>query len=123
MRSPFLRFVIVGASNTALCWLIFFTLAPHLGAVPANAMAWTLSSIWSFVWNRCFTFRVTGRDGLGRQAVAFLLVSLSAVLLSSALVAMLLPLGLVAAQAGATSLTLLWNFWLYRRLVFRAPAS
>lgn len=122
--AQFARFALVGASNTALTWLIFFVLVGLAKAPPvgANAVAWTLTVCWSFFWNRRFTFRRSG-SGASREAPRFLAVNLSSAAFSTAIVAALQHRPLILAQAVATSVTMAWNFLLFRYLVFRAPTA
>lgn len=80
--SSFVRFGLVGVSNTGLGYA-FFQLALHV--LPAKALpatsgwiaGYTVGTCWSFFWNRRWTFRSTAAPVAG-QAVRF--VTLQAVL-------------------------------------------
>lgn len=117
----FARFAIVGVSNTALTWAIFFLLAGvrHVDPVIANIAAWVISSTWSFTWNRRFTFRSHDTDVRG-QAWRFIAVNASAIGLSSAIIALFRHHPLWIGQLFATAATLGWNYAMCRRLVFAA---
>lgn len=117
--TEFVRFAIVGVSNTAMTWAIYFLLAGWWGmdVVVANMLAWTLSSCWSFYWNRRFTFRSDDPEVRG-QLLRFALVNISAIGLSSLIVAALRHHPLILGQVAATAATLLWNYLMCRRIVF-----
>jgi putative flippase GtrA len=115
----FTRFAIVGVSNTALTWAIYLLLAGfwHVDPVLANVMAWLVSSAWSFSWNRRFTFRSNDADVRG-QAWRFVAVNISAIGLSSAIIALFRHHPLWVGQMFATAATLGWNYAMCRRVVF-----
>ena len=124
MTGQFVRFLIVGASNTAVTWLLFLALATWSGLrlAVANLIAWSAGTIWSFWWNRRFTFSVRGRADL-LQAVRFMAVAVGAIGISTAIVDRLEASGPIVAQAAATAVGLAWNFTLYRMVVFRSPPA
>jgi len=121
LKWEFLRFLIVGTSNTAVSWVLFFTLIGWFGVgmVAANVVAWSAGAAWSFYWNRRFTFGDSTRPD-APQLARFLTISLSAVALSTLIVHAMQRHGPLAAQVTATAVLVTWNFTLYRLLVFRS---
>lgn len=91
-----LRFVLVGASNTALGYLMFAGFLWVLGDGPGRAglaqlFAYCVGTLWSFYWNRRWTFRSSGKvksEGIrfvGLQAVLALTSSGAIAFLSAQL--------------------------------------
>lgn len=81
-----LRFVVVGAANTAVYYLAYRLLLTGLPYLPAHLLAYGLGIVFSFVANSLFTFRVrpTWRRFLAfplTTAANFLVVTFGAVLL------------------------------------------
>jgi putative flippase GtrA len=115
----FARFAAVGVTNTALTWIIYLVLAGyrHIDPVVANVVAWTISSAWSFTWNRRFTFRSHEANVRG-QAARFVAVNLSAIGVSTLIIALFRHHPLWVGQAFATAATLAWNYAMCRRVVF-----
>ncbi len=72
------RFVVVGLMNTALGYIIIFAAMYGLGWSPiaSNVAGYAVGLVASFVLNRRFTFRMSGRarpDEIGRFLVVFLI--------------------------------------------------
>ncbi len=127
-----LRFVVVGIANTAIDFFVLAVLtALTVPLVPANMASTSAGLIFSFAVNRRFTFGFTGAKPLWRQVVEFVvvtLVGLWAIQPPIIVVVRDFLLGHVGvpATAGvligkliATGVTLVWNFVLYRSVVFR----
>ena len=75
----FLRFLIVGVSNTALSALIFTTIFRLLEgfswrAVVAQTTAYSLATLWSFYWNKKWAFQ-SDRDHV-QEGMKFISVQL-----------------------------------------------
>ena len=126
-RKP-LRFVLVGVLNTLIDFGILFALtAAGLGLVPANMISTLVALAFSFFVNRSFTFGSSGNPAW--QAVKFLLVTLFGLWVLQPLVLLggtaLLddPLGphasLLVSKVAATIVSMVWNYLLYDRFVFR----
>lgn len=69
--SQFIRFGVVGVSNTLLSYVLYrlglyllrrVHFAPAVDYQLAYAFAWALSVIWSFYWNRRFVFEATNKE-------------------------------------------------------------
>lgn len=134
-RKP-LRFILVGVLNTAIDFLALFGLtAVGVPVVPANMLSTGLALTFSFFANRSFTFRVAGTaaGGATGQAVRFLAVTLFGLwalqpvvlLLGTWLLTGALREGpaLFVSKALATVVSMVWNYLLYDRFVFRTRAA
>lgn len=126
-RKP-LRFVLVGVLNTLIDFAILFGLtALGMSLVPANMISTAAALVFSFVVNRSFTFGSAGNPV--PQAVKFLLVTLFGLWVLQPLVllagtALLDDLlgqhaSLLVSKVAATIVSMVWNYLLYDRFVFR----
>jgi len=129
-----LRFAIVGGANTALDFILLF-LFVNLGVdkILANYFSTGASLIFSFFANKSFTFKhKTGNAK--KQFVAFLLVTITGLwvlqpiiiwLVTSALESQITndSILLFVAKLIATIGSLIWNYLLYSRLVFKKEAN
>lgn len=57
MRSEFFRFLLVGASNTVLSWVLFALLVQFMPYLAAYTLAYVLSIVNSYFLNVCFVFK------------------------------------------------------------------
>jgi putative flippase GtrA len=57
MRHEFGRFLLVGASNTAFSFLLYYGLLDYLGYLPAYTIAYGAGVIWSYFLNVNFVFK------------------------------------------------------------------
>jgi len=123
-RGAFLRFLVVGCSNTLVSFLVFhaaLALLPVTAWVAglSQALAYLAGAVWSFVWSRHWTFRSAGP--LHREALRFMLVNLAA-LAASALalhgLADRLAFNATLSWAGVTAAVTIVNFLLLRHWVF-----
>ncbi len=67
--SSLARFLVIGVLSTVAFALIFLALHGWLGAAGANAVALAVTAIGNTAANRRFTFRLRGREDLGRHHV------------------------------------------------------
>jgi putative flippase GtrA len=82
------RFLLVGTSNLALSYAVFRGCLWVLPEVPLKAtLSWFIcyaaGVLWSFMWNRSWTFK--SRGPVGQQAIRFVLLQVGMAVLSSAL--------------------------------------
>jgi len=94
------RFGIVGVSNTGIGFGAFWSLHRVAGAAPAQGIAYTLGTLWSYYWNRRFTFQSQAK--VASEASRFFTLQIGFMLLSSLL------LGLLVDRAHLAS----WPCWL-----------
>ena len=115
-----LRFALVGGVNTTLDVTLFAALTVLIGIAPtqANVLSYGAGIVLSFFLNRRWTFNDI-RGDLPQQFARFLMVSLSALLISTLVVAALAPL-MPALLAKLLSLPVmfLWSYAMTRRYVF-----
>jgi putative flippase GtrA len=123
------RFGIVGVLNTlvdfgAFNLMVFVFGMPVLVAYPFSVTAGIINS---FLWNKHWTFSAGGSAAWRREAVVFLGVSLSGLLINWAIFTVLhLWIGSSAAlllnleKLAASLVSMVWNFVGYRFLAFRA---
>jgi len=129
-----LRFAIVGGANTALDFILLF-LFVNLGVdkILANYFSTGASLIFSFFANKSFTFK-NKTGNAKKQFAAFLLVTVTGLWVLQPIiiwgVTTLLELQitndsilLFIAKLVATVGSLIWNYLLYSRLVFKKDAA
>ena len=125
-----LRFAVVGGANTALDFILLF-LFVNLGVdkILANYFSTGASLIFSFFANKSFTFK-NKTGNAKKQFAAFLLVTITGLwvlqpiiiwIVTSALETQISndSILLFVAKLIATVGSLIWNYLLYSRLVFK----
>jgi putative flippase GtrA len=125
MWGQIFRFSATGGANTAVDLALFALLVQAFSLNPAisNVLSYGTGIACSFVLNNWWTFEAGKRSGLSGRAVRFLAVSLSALLVSTVIVAGLGSfLSPLVAKLISIPLTFAWNFVLCRYFVFaRGP--
>lgn len=123
------RFLFVGGTNTVLDFALLF-LFTNLGLnkVVANISSTGIAFIFSFIANRKFTFKDSSKD-VRRQFIAFALVTLSGLWILQPIIILIATnfldgtmnsnASLFVAKVLATIVSLVWNYVLYSRLVFK----
>jgi putative flippase GtrA len=121
VRQQFIRFLIVGASNTAIT-LLAYAGAIHVGVryLPAGAAAYSLGGLNGFVLNRRWTFSHTGR--IARSAVRYAAVTAIGVCLNLVLLRLAVAIGVprAAGEVAAVAPVTLLTFALNRAWAFAA---
>lgn len=122
-----LRFAFIGGINTAIDFGILFLLtALGLDKLVANFFSTSIAFVFSFFANRTFTFKSTG--SAKKQFLPFLIVTLIGLWVLQPLVilgvtqllhALNDSLALFIAKLIATIVSLVWNYILYSRFVFK----
>jgi putative flippase GtrA len=123
---------LVGVANTLIDFVLLFVLV-YLGVnvLLANIIATGAAFMFSFNGNKLYTFHATGSN-LVREVTLFTVVTLFGLwVLQTVVVYLLLPaieplvasddLALLITKVLATGVSLVWNFVLYKYLVFREP--
>ena len=120
----FVRFCLVGLTNTAVSYLVFRASLALLAGLPAaagvsQALSYAAGIGWSFTWNRRFTF--TGRRGRFGTFTAVQIGMLAASSLALWLAVDHLRLPATPSWAVCMAVVTVGNFMLLSRYVFRAP--
>ena len=126
-----LRFGLIGVLNTAIDFGTLFLLSGlGLNKYVANTISTAVAFSFSFFANRTFTFR--SKESMRKQILPFLLVTLTGLWLLQPLVIWLMSLALASLDATlalfiakivATLASLVWNYVLYSRFVFKSQTA
>ena len=130
-----LRFTIVGSINTVIDFSILFTLTT-LFNVPkelANFISTSVSFLFSFFANKKYTFKSTSKN-LKRQFLLFTVVTLFGLWVIQTIIITAItpvftnlgvnrPAALLISKLIATAASLIWNYTLYSRVVFKKPKN
>ena len=126
-----LRFLIVGSTNTVLDFGILFSLAIFLN-IPkefANFISTLVAFLFSFFANKKYIFKSTSQN-LKKQFLLFTAVTLFGLwVIQTIIIAIITPifigfglnksLALLISKLAATVVSLVWNYVLYSRIVFK----
>lgn len=120
----FIKFAIVGTSNTAIDFAIYTALT-RLSAywfnhkIGAAALAFVMATINSYVWNKYWTFKNTS-DKHHIQLIKFVTVGAIGLLFNVLIFWLLLPLGWydLGVKGLAIILVLFWNFTINKLWTF-----
>lgn len=123
----FLRFGIVGVSNTALDFGVYLALTRPFAfweahKVAATVIAFSMAATWSYVWNKYWTFADRSRV-TAEQFASFFLVSIGGLLINAGtlwLAIQVLFIYDLFGKAAAVVLTLIWNFFVNKYWTFRS---
>jgi putative flippase GtrA len=127
-----LRFGIIGVINTVLDFGLLFVFSSLFG-VPrgfANMLSTSISFIFSFFANKRYTFKSSSKENVVREMVLFTVVTLFGLwVIQGLIIHFLTPviinlgtteeLALLASKLIATVASLIWNYLLYSRVVFK----
>ena len=126
-----LRFAAVGSANTLIDFSVLFTLsALGVPTVVANLVSTSAAFCFSFFANKKYTFRSSNGD-LKREILLFVIVTLFGLWVIQTIVIKLVQLPLTSytdfsdgailfiAKIFATISSLVWNYTLYSRVVFK----
>ena len=130
-----LRFAIVGSVNTALDFSILFILT-MLFNIPkelANFISTSVSFLFSFFANKKYTFKSTSKN-LKKQFLLFTIVTLFGLWVIQTIIITAItpvftnlgvnkPAALLISKLIATAASLIWNYTLYSRVVFKKPKN
>ena len=133
----FIKYALVGALGAIIDFTLLNLLIfgagwnSDIGALLANVVSTSAAILSNFIWNRLWTFSDTQHPGAGKQLTKFVLVSLSGLVINTAIffgtyhliLTPILPAGIAVqlAKVTAIGLVLFWNFNLNRLWTFRQP--
>ena len=118
----FFRYAIIGALAFGVDYGTLALLAPRLPLLAANTIAFVVANATNFLLAHGWVFGQTLRgDGVRKQYVAVLAISVVGLALNDAIVAVGidgLGLPMLATKMAATGLVMLWNYgarvrWVY----------
>lgn len=124
------RFVAVGIINTSIDFGVLFLMRSiGLPTIPANIISTFAAFCFSFFANRKYTFKSTGGN-IKRELLLFIIVTLFGLwVIQTAVIAILTPvigsfihsndIATLIAKLAATATSLVWNYVMYARVVFR----
>jgi putative flippase GtrA len=123
VAAQFVKFGLVGVSNTLIAFAVFTLLEEVLGVwyVAASGIGFAVGATNGFLLNRSWTF--AGHGGDGGAAVRWFVVQGCGLLLNLALIAAFVELGhlnKLVGQAFATVIVTVITFFVNRRWTFRA---
>lgn len=124
-----LRFLIVGTGNTAGDFLIMNICASLIGlpVVIANIISTTIMMCVSFVANKKFTFKATGKNYRREVVLFFLFTIIGAWVIQTGLIHLIVLaepdswgefIQNNIAKVIATGVSMCWNFVTYKKFVF-----
>lgn len=130
-----LRFTIVGSINTVIDFSILFTLTT-LFNVPkelANFISTFVAFLFSFFANKKYTFKSTSKN-LKKQFLLFTIVTLFGLWVIQTIIITAItpvftnlginkPAALLISKLIATAASLIWNYTLYSKVVFKKPKN
>ena len=130
-RAEKLRFAIVGSANTLIDFSILFTLSAFgVPTVFANIASTSAAFCFSFFANKKYTFH-SSNGSLKRELLLFVIVTLFGLWVIQTAVIKLVQIPLTSftdfsdgiilfiAKIFATASSLIWNYTLYSRIVFK----
>lgn len=125
----FLRFIIIGISNTILSYLLFIsilTLCLHLqinfAVFIAQFTACTIALIWSYIWNRLWSFQSQKSKKI--EFTKFIISQIFYMVLTAValhLLIMNLNLNPTLSWVGVMGIATILNYLILRNLVFTSP--
>lgn len=128
-HSEKIRFLLVGGLNTAIDFVIFFTLTSlGLSSLISNYTSTSIALIFSFFANKKFTFKDNTADSRV-QFIKFLTITLIGLWIIQPIIIegaqyIAKPtiahdfIALLIGKSLATVVTMIWNYLLYKKLVF-----
>lgn len=128
------RFAIVGTINTIIDFgLLFLLTFIGLPKLAANTISTGIAFVFSFFANKKYTFKSTSKN-IKYEMVSFVIVTLFGLwVLQNGTIWLITPLiksfitneriSLFVAKLFATAISLVWNYCLYDKVVFKKEPS
>ena len=131
-----IRFALVGGINTLIDFGLLFAFS-SLWGIPrgfSNILSTSVAFIFSFFANKRYTFKSTDKDNIVREMILFTVVTLFGLwIIQSLIIHSLTPfiasfglsdeLSLFVAKLVATAASLIWNYILYSKVVFKSKST
>jgi putative flippase GtrA len=125
-----LRFAIVGGINTVIDFAVLFALvALGLPTIASNYVSTSMALIFSFFANKTFTFKDSGKN-TGAKFASFFIITLFGLWIMQPIIIegtrlLIEPwvtnkyFVLLIGKVLASIITLVWNYLMYRKFVFK----
>lgn len=127
VRRQFARYLIVGASGAVLEYALFAVLERGFGRsiATSNFIAMAIAVTYNFLMSRFWTFPLEGKAGVGdltRSAVPYVLLFAINNVITTWMIHAAVGAGVdsLVAKLAAMALVVIWNFVLYRTVIFRS---
>ena len=131
-----IRFALVGGINTLIDFGLLFAFS-SLWGIPrgfSNILSTSVAFIFSFFANKRYTFKSAEKDNIVREMILFTVVTLFGLwIIQSLIIHSLTPfiasfglsdeLSLFVAKLVATVASLIWNYILYSKVVFKSKST
>ena len=130
------RFGIIGGINTLIDFVLLFVFTNLFGVtkVASNVISTSIAFCFSFLANKKYTFRSTSNKNIVRELALFITVTLFGLwVIQGVIIYLITPplaefgltddLALLVAKLIATIVTMIWNYILYSRLVFKIDSN
>jgi len=131
-----LRFGVVGATNTLIDFGLLFICFNFFGLtkISSNIISTSVAFIFSFFANKRYTFKSKNNQNIIREVVLFTIVTLFGLwVIQNLIIHFLTPvfigfdldknLALLVSKLIATGASLVWNYLLYSRVVFKNSSA
>jgi len=129
------KFCAVGAFNTFLDWgvlntlILVFAATSGVGYGLEKGVSFLISNVGSYFWNKYWTFNASSTKKIGREVASFIVVSVLGLCINIGVALILVnyvtPPAFFTPErwatvgaAGATVISLIWNFIGYKFVVF-----
>jgi len=132
-HSDKIRFLLVGGTNTAIDIVILFSLVNFvsLSIFISNIISTSVALSFSFYANKTFTFKDDNKN-LKTKMVTFLAITLFGLWVLQPIIITIAKsifdpilantnIILLIGKFAATCVTLVWNYLMYRKFVFKKP--
>jgi putative flippase GtrA len=121
IQKQFLKYLFVGVSSAAteLLLFTFFTRIVHLNLTTSNIIATIIATGFNFTINRGWSFK--NSSSLPRSLVLYLTLFGFNLVFSTNAITMMVRFGVIDVFAKFITMVLitLWNFVLYRKVIFK----
>jgi len=120
-KKEFTRFVLVGGISAVLEYSLYFLFKSVLDYLVANVLAFALTNVATFILSRRYVFAPSGAKR-SQEAALFFVCLMGALLVNQMVLWALVEFGTVddkIAKAIAIAVTVIWNFFTRKHLVFR----
>lgn len=118
----FIKFGLVGVLNTAINWIVFILLN-MLGMyyIFANIIAYSLSTLNSYIWNSKWVFKYSGNN-LKETTAKFIVLNVIGLILNTSILYILVDIiGLykIVSLIITTAIVMIFNYFINKLWVFK----